>query len=328
MLNSGLTNTQIEQFHDQGYLLVKGLLDPAKDLSPIIEEYKGVLNTLAQDLYDQGKISNTYADLPFGERFIKICIETKETHQQYFDFSLPPSGNVSLDTPIWVGPAIFRAITNPQLLDAVESLIGGEIYSNPVQHVRIKPPEKYVAKDESTGRAKLGATNWHQDNGVVMPEADSSDILTVWFSLTDAAEEHGCLQVVPESHRDGLFTHCPAGPGGLEVPEKVASRKNAIALPAKPGDVIFLSKRTLHASLSNVSDIIRWSLDLRYNPVGQESGRGFYPGFVARSRQNPETELRDPEVWADQWHKVRERLAGTNNLMPTNRWDPNAEVCA
>jgi hypothetical protein len=325
---TGLTKTQVGQFHQEGYLMVKGLLDPAEDLDPVIEEYKGVLNALAQDLYDQGKISDTYADLPFGERFINICIKTNDTHQQYFDFSLPPSGNVTVDTPMWVGPAVFRTITNPRLLDAVESIIGGEIYSNPVQHVRIKPPEKYVTKDKKTGRAKLGATNWHQDNGVVMPEADESDILTVWFSLTDATEEHGCLQVVPKSHRDGLFTHCPGGPGGLEVPEKVASRENAIALPTKRGDVIFLSKRTLHASLSNVSDIIRWSLDLRYNPIGQEPGRGFYPGFVARSRQNPEMELRDPEAWAEMWYKVRAQLAETNYELHSNRWDPNAEVCA
>ena len=200
---TGLSKAQVEQFHEDGYLLVKGLFNPTEDLDPIIEEYKGVLNQLAQDLYDQDKIVDTYADLPFGDRFIKICIETNETHSQYFDFSLPQA-NVKANTPMSVGPAVFRSITNPRLLDAVESIIGGEIYSNPVQHVRIKPPEKYVAKDEKTGRAKLGATNWHQDNGVVLPEADRSHILTVWFSLTDASKEHGCLQVVPKSHRGGL----------------------------------------------------------------------------------------------------------------------------
>ena len=323
---TGLTQAQVEQFHEDGYLMVEGLFDPAQDLDPIIEEYKGVLAQLAQDLYDQGKISDTYADLPFGERFIKICVETHETHQQYFDFSLP-QGNVKPDTPMWVGPAVFRSMTNPRLLDAVESIIGGEIYSNPVQHVRIKPPEKYVAKDEA-GRAKLGATNWHQDNGVVLPVADESNILTVWFSLTDAFEEHGCLQVVPKSHRIGLLDHCPAGPGGLEVPEKVASREHALPLPTRRGDVLFLTKRTLHASLSNLSDEIRWSFDLRYNPIGQETGRGIFPGFVARSRQNPESELRDPEAWAQLWYNTRAHMAQTNYNKRFNRWDPNAPACA
>lgn len=96
---SGLTEAQIEQFHEDGYLIVKGLFDPVDDLDPIIEEYRSVLDQLAQDLYDEGRISSTYADLSFGERFIKICIETNETHAQYFDFSLP-QGNVQADTPM------------------------------------------------------------------------------------------------------------------------------------------------------------------------------------------------------------------------------------
>lgn len=324
---NGLTNAQLEQFHSEGYLKVEGLFDPVEDLDPIIEEYKGVLDRLALDLYGQGRIQSTYADLPFSERFIQICIETNETHAQYFDFSLP-QGNVKADTPMWVGPSIFRVMTNPRLLDAVESIIGGEIYSNPVQHVRIKPPEKYVAKDEATGKAKLGATNWHQDNGVVLPEADDSNILTVWFSLTDAQEKHGCLQVIPRSHNEGILDHCPAGPGGLEIPEKVKSREAAVPLPTKRGDVLFLTKRTVHSSLSNVSDEIRWSFDLRYNPIGQNTGRGVFPGYVARSRQNPESELRDPEEWAQLWFKTRAFMAETEYNKSFNRWDPNAPVCA
>ena len=324
---SGLSPAQVKQFNEEGFLKVEGLLDPVEDLDPIIEEYKDVLDQLAQDLYSQGEISDTYAGLPFGERFIKICIETNETHAQYFDFSLP-QGNVKTDTPMWVGPAIFRSMTNPRLLDAVESIIGGEIYSNPVQHVRIKPPEKYVAKDEATGRAKLGATNWHQDNGVVLPVADESNILTVWFSLTEASKNHGCLQVIPRSHRQGLLDHCPAGPGGLEVPEKVASREAALPVPTKRGDVLFLTKRTLHGSLSNLSDEIRWSFDLRYNPIGQETGRGIFPGFIARSRKNPGSALRDPAAWAELWYKTRAHMADTNYNKRFNRWDPNAPACA
>ena len=45
------------------------------------------------------------------------------------------------DTPFWTGPAVFALLRNQAILDAVESLIGPEIYANPVQHVRIKPPE-------------------------------------------------------------------------------------------------------------------------------------------------------------------------------------------
>ncbi|MBI3959193.1 MAG: hypothetical protein HY328_10310, partial [Chloroflexi bacterium] len=67
-----LTSEQITQFEKEGYLLVRGLFDPAQDLDPIIEEYKGVLDNLAGDLYAKGETSGLHDDLPFGERLIRV----------------------------------------------------------------------------------------------------------------------------------------------------------------------------------------------------------------------------------------------------------------
>ncbi len=321
-----LSPEQVAQFKEQGYLVVEQLFDPVNDLDPIIEEYKGVLNRLAEDLVEKGEITSLYEDLPFGERLIRIYQESGKVHAQYFDFSLP-QGNVKHDTPMWVGKAVFNALTNPRLLDAVESIIGPEIYSNPVQHVRIKPPEHLTPKNEN-GVVQLGATPWHQDNGVVLPEADETDMLTVWFPLLDAPVEAGPLQVIPYSHNDGLRTHCPGRPGGLAIPDSLLEMDRTVPIPLKRGDVLFLHKRTCHASLSNVSDNIRWSFDLRYNPIGQATGRGAFPGFVARSRSNPASELHDAAEWANMWRATRQRLADENFNAPFNRWDSRALVCA
>jgi ectoine hydroxylase-related dioxygenase (phytanoyl-CoA dioxygenase family) len=228
---------------------------------------------------------------------------------------------------MWVGPAVFRALRNERLLDAVESLIGPEIYSNPVQHVRIKPPEHLTPKDPKTGRVQLGATPWHQDNGVVLPEADDTEMLTAWFPLLDATVENGCLQVVPYSHRDGLLHHCPGGTG-LHVPEHLFEAGRAVPIPLKRGGVLFLTSRTCHSSLSNNSNDVRWSFDLRYNPIGQPTGRGAFPGFIARSRSHPETELRDPQAWEELWYDTRRRMAAENYDRPFNRWSAEHPVCA
>ena len=321
-----LTPQQVAQFEEQGYLIVEGLLNPSEDLDPIIDEYKEVLDRLANELYEDGEISSTYDSLPFGKRLIQIYAESGKVHAQYFDFSLP-QGNVKPDIPMWVGPAIFRAMTNPRLLDAVESIIGPEIYSNPVQHVRIKPPERLTPKDER-GNVQLGATPWHQDNGVVLPEADETMMLTVWFPLLDAPVESGCLQVIPSSHDAGLRTHCPGQIGGLSIPDQLLERDASIPVPMKRGDVLFLHRRTCHASLSNLSDDIRWSFDLRYNPIGQATGRGAFPGFVARSKANPDTELHDADAWAKLWYDTRQWLSETGYDKPFNRWDGRAPVCA
>lgn len=327
MTANALTAAQLEQFERDGYLVVRGVIDPQRWIEPILLEYAEVLDRLADEFYAAGRISSLHADLPFGERFVEICAESNQTNAQYFDFSLPQA-NIGHDTPMWHGPAVFEMLRHPGLLDLVECIVGSEIYSNPVQHVRIKVPESREARDPETGVLKMGATNWHQDNGVVLPEADDTEILTVWFPLRYAGIEHGCLQVVPGSHRRGLMAHCPAGPGGLEVPEREASRATAVALPMEPGDVLFINKLTLHNSLPNLSDEIRISFDLRYNPVGQPTGRSAFPGFVARSASAPETELHDASEWARLWHEAREVLAADAGDRPFNRWDANAPVCA
>lgn len=326
-MTAALSTGQLEQFRRDGYLVVRGGIDPERWLDPVLREYEVRLDQLAEELYAAGRLSRPYRELPFSERFVEICAETNETNAQYFDFSLPQA-NIRHTTPMWHGPAVFEMLRCPDLLDLVECFIGPEIFSNPVQHVRIKAPESREPRDPETGQLKMGATNWHQDNGVVTPEADDTRMLTVWFPLRHAGIEHGCLQVVPGSHRQGLMDHCPAGPGGLQVPEKVASREHAVPLPMDPGDLLFLDKLTLHNSLPNLSDEIRISFDLRYNPIGQPTGRSAFPGFVARSRRAPHTELHDPAEWARLWAEARTHLADLAEDRPFNRWKTDAPVCA
>ncbi len=321
---AALSKAQVEQFRRDGYLVVEGVLDPVADIEPLIKEYEGVLDNLARELYAEGKISSTYADLEFGPRLIEIYKESGKVQQQYFDFTLH-GANVTEQTPFWVGPEVFKMIRNQSLLDAVESIIGPEIYSNPVQHVRLKPPEHLTPRD-SEGRIQLAQTPPHQDNGVVLPEADDTDMLTVWFPLWDATIENGCLVVWPGSHRRGLLDHCPNF-NGLRVPEKNVQGEG-LPVPMKAGSVLFLTKLTMHASLSNHSANIRWSYDLRYNPIGQPTGRGLFPGFVARSHAHPETELRDAGEWQRIWIDTRSRLAAAATEKTFNRWNADSPVCA
>lgn len=322
---TGLTPSQVEEFNREGFLVVRDYLDPVTDLDPIITEYAGVLDRLASELHARGEIASTYADLDFSERLIRVCRESGKVLAQHFDFSLPQK-NIRADTPIWTGEAVFHVLRHERILDAIESLIGPEIMSNPVQHVRLKLPEARGIQDEA-GQLIQGATPWHQDNGVVLPEADETDMITVWFPLWDSPVESGCLQVVPRSHRDGLVEHCPLGAAGAGIPHKLVP-SGAVPLPMKRGDVLFLHRRTCHGSLSNLSDRVRWSFDLRYNPTSQPTGRRVFPGFVARSRKNPESELHDADAWAESWRQTRARIAGDAKETFFNRWDGKSEACA
>ena len=57
-----------------------------------------------------------------------------------------------------------------------------------------------------------------------------------------------------------------------------------------------------HSSTSNEStDSYRVAFNMRYLPTGVKCGRPFLPGFVARSRENHASELRDPVLWQNYW---------------------------
>ena len=329
------TKSVVSDFQEQGFVKVKGVLDPKTVLDPIIEEYEGVLDSLARDLHGAGEIASEYKELSFDDRILKIYQETGRQHAQYFDFSLPFQ-DVKEDTPCWFGPAVFNAFVNENLLDVIEQLIGPEISSNPVQHVRIKPPEKYLPKTDQ-GQPLIGATLWHQDHGVVVPEADDTNMVTVWFSLTDTPVESGPLNVVPGTHRGDLLTHCDSYAHnttmvqGRQIPEKLFPYQVATPLPTERGDVVFMHKRTVHGSLGNLSENMRWSFDLRYHNTGAHSGRVAFPDFVARSRSNPDSELRDPVKWREMWMGCRRKMSKINQGgqfdIPFGRWEDGHPDC-
>src|SRR6266850_2173798 len=171
-----------------------------------------ILTAAQQQQFDaEGAIGSVYRELPFSERLIRICVECGRNFPQHFDFSLPQK-NVRHDTPLHVGPAVFNLLTNPRLLDIAEEIIGPEVYSNPVQHIRMKLPPRAVSKTGGYS-GLVSQIPWHQDNGVLLPEADEATILTIWAPITEATIENGCLHVIPRSHRKDLVAHCPTEQG-------------------------------------------------------------------------------------------------------------------
>jgi phytanoyl-CoA hydroxylase len=335
----GLTAEQLNRFDDEGYLVVEDIIDPEKYLEPMVRDYQVVLDNIMQDLYIRGEISSTYADLEFGQRLTRLYIESGRDWANHFDFSLPLRREIRPDEPCFFEPSVFNVLRNPDLLDAIESLIGPEIYSNPVQHVRLKPPESAVPKELQSGRGLVVATPWHQDASVVADEADNTTMITVWIPIVDATEENGCLQVVPNNHRQGLIEHCATGATaptdgrktlakGTYLSTNMFDADRARPVPMKRGSAILMSRYTPHGSLSNNSGSVRWSMDLRYTPTGMPTGRPEFPGFVARSRRDPSTELRDAAAWKQSWLDTRDRYCSQPGLVKnfTRSW--TGEGCA
>lgn len=320
-----LTEAQVARFHDEGHLVIEGVLDET-DLAPIRREYTELLDGVARRLHAEGDIEDAYADLSFESRYPRILADYPQLYK-YLNISLPLINEESdpSDWTMHAGSAVFALLRHPKILDVVESIIGPEIYSNPVQHVRLKPPEMDVPNAVAE-YSNIGMTTWHQDYVSLLDEVADTNLLTVWVAVTDATPENGCLVCVAGSHRHGLVHHRTGITMASEphIPPEDIDRANIRPLPVARGGIVLFDKFTHHASLPNRSNRLRWSFDLRYNPVGQPTGRPAFPGFIARSRSNPDSELREPGAWARLWEHARERiLTGeyTGAIFEQARWE-------
>ncbi len=314
-----LDQYQLCQFEKNGYLVVEDVVnEPA--LAAVQREYAELVDRLYVDWREQGLVRTPPEGLSFWDK-LGQCQAGGFDWFQPLDISLPHS-DIREDTPMHFGPAVFDLVTHPNIMDIVEQLIGPEITSNPIQHIRIKPPEREVHEQER--RAHITTTDWHQDRGVTLEEADSSTMVTVWLAVTNATVENGCLQVMPGRHEE-MLPHCLKKQVGIA--DAFLPANKAVPAPVRAGGIVLFHPLTPHASLPNESDGYRWSFDLRYNVTGHPTGRSQFPEFVARSRSNPGSELQDWRRWQLDWEVVRSRLANAPHI-PQHRWDNDAPYCA
>ena len=97
------------------------------------------------------------------------------------------------------------------------------------------------------------------------------------------------------------------------------SREEGLTVPMDKGDLLLMHKGVPHRSTLNLTDTVRWSMDLRYQETGTPTGRPFHPDFVARSRSNPGAELKDYDLWSKRWVESLEEIR--TKTIKSHRWE-------
>ena len=279
------------QFHELGYVVVPDVFTP-EELAPVRREIAGLVEDAARRFANEGKITDTRAGEKFETRLTRLLNEHPELTRDYLRFIEGKGGGGH------AGPEMFKVITHSGLLDLMECLVGPEIVGSSVYRIRPKVPG-----------LDRGVVPWHQDSGYFAPHCDESLIVTCWLPLVEATPENGCLQVLPRAQHQGVLRHSTGGPGGyLVISEEdlPPPAGQAVTVPVPLGGVLLLTNLTPHCSTPNTTDVIRWSLDLRYqgrdvptnayqdpedfDPDAPPVEIACYPpegDFVVRSRKHP-----------------------------------------
>lgn len=125
------------------------------------------------------------------------------------------------------------------------------------------------------------APSVHADVGYL--EGSTIDTLqpTAWIPLVPATVENGCMEVLAHGHRAGLEARhqcCTGDSWYIEIAPGEVERigcdpaRDSVVAECDVGDVLFINNVIPHRSLSNVSDHVRWSLDLRWQKTGLPAG--------------------------------------------------------
>ena len=277
-MSRGLHSELIQQFHRDGFLIVRDLLR-REALQPLIDELEQKVDDSVNEAVRRGCLEATgeFSDAPFATRLALVadaCSDPSWLWQQVHGKQHKTAGMFTLRT--W-----------PALLDVTESLIGPEILAHPQTVLRAKLPDQ-----EET------VVPWHQDLAYLTPEeAGETLIVNFWIPLVDATAENGCMQAMRGSHRAGLLPHDLRVPLYHGVAEADLPDGEIVACEVDVGDVLILMERMLHRSNPNVSNSVRWSVDSRYSRIGLPTGRSNKPGFVARSHEDPDSVARSHHDW-------------------------------
>lgn len=283
-VKNGLTPQQIQQFRDDGFLVIRKLL-PCEAVQPLIDELAQQVDEATQKAVRLGILDSesTFDDAPFETRLAQVCKACTVPDwvwHRYFSSQKPRSAGM------------FTLRTAPALLDIVESLMGAEILAHPQFNYRAKLPDQ-----------ELTVIPWHQDLAYLRPE-EAGDTLVVnfWIPLVDATVANGCMEVMRGSHRLGLLPHShlistPGHKGGKGIADTDLPPCEVVAGEVDVGDVLMTTERLVHRSIPNRSDTVRWSVDTRYNHIGLPTGRESVPGFVARSHKHPELVAQSHHDW-------------------------------
>lgn len=140
------------------------------------------------------------------------------------------------------------------LMGLMEQLMGRPVFPLPLTLMR----NIFPARAEYTTKA-------HQDFPNVQ---GTQECYTAWIPLIDCPLPVGPLQVAAGSHTVGVLDFDIAGgAGGIEITDPLDGRW--VSGDFRLGDVLLFHSMTVHKGLPNLSDRLRMSMDVRYQPVDE-----------------------------------------------------------
>ncbi|MCF7759168.1 MAG: phytanoyl-CoA dioxygenase family protein [Cephaloticoccus sp.] len=260
-----LTPQQVSFSHDEGFLIIPDLFNPVA-LEPLRHELHNEINRKAREFQAKGQLSELHEEEGLDRQISAIYRDAKECGAALVQHLIGERGGAFLS------PEMFNLIINRKLIQIISSLLGSEEIVASAHRLRPKLPH-----------LGSGDVPWHQDGGYLAEHCDDHLIITCWVPLVDATRENGCMEILPRTHLAGVVRHHAGGNAGflvIKAEDLPTDPSQAIIATCPRGGAVFMTNRTPHCSTPNISDHIRWSVDLRYKSADVPSNVGIKPTSI------------------------------------------------
>lgn len=243
-----LSPAQLEEFRENGVLVVGGFYDLPTEIEPI-QRYIYELIGLLLAKYGVSARRAPFAPGSFESGYPELLAANRRYAAEIYDAvkHIPAFARLACSKK---NEGLFNQVRNTDL----------GAFADRGSGIRIDNP----------GEEKFKAP-WHQEYPAVFRSLDG---ITLWSPLLEVTPERGPVVFCVGSHKDGLVRvhdHDPRHPEKkgayaliLENEEARVNSYPQIAPTTKPGDLVLIDYLVLHRSGTNISDRSRWSMQMRY----------------------------------------------------------------
>lgn len=265
-----LAPEQVQAFHRDGLIILRGFYDRAKDIEPIQRAIHSIIG-LAIKKY-------------------RLPIEQPPFHPDTFDAGYQPllAANRAYASEVYDAvkhiPAFVRLVSCERHERLFCQLRGTETAGVGVNAFGIRIDNPFEEKFKA---------NWHQEYPT---QLWSEDGLVLWTPLAKIERDMGPMDLCPGSHKGGpipVHLHDPRNPEKtaayairMQNEEQHLAKYDKVAPLSEPGDLFVMDFLTLHASGANTSKRSRWTMQIRY--FNYEHPTGLHNGWRGSFAKGPE----------------------------------------
>ena len=254
MNKTTITEEQLKEYHDNGYLILRNVLD-VKIIDKLLDFVFHVILLEAKSLIKDKQYSK-------NEILNDILIKTKQAN---------PSSSSWIYQTINTSYALIEFFVSINIENMAMQLLGIKDKNN---LGTVSPSFRFdIPNDPNNVRT------WHQDSNYFLENEKGINHLVAWIPINDAYSDNGSVILAPKTHKSGRLRSNYVKNYGFKSEQYVCDKSlyenvEKRKIDAKPGDIAFINMDLSHSSGVNITkNSVRYTAQIRFNTINKKEYR-------------------------------------------------------